>query len=76
MARVTPYQLNLMLHYYSSSEDYPWPAPILEDELETLCGLELLKRGPTGGAKYLGTEKLYCFIKHICNLPLPEWRMP
>ena len=72
---MSPYQIAILLHYYGCADDWPHPAPILEETLQGFIEDGLLVPNERGSTRLRGTEKLHCYIKHICNLPLPVWTM-
>jgi len=83
---MTPYELDILLHYYYSPIDHePRPGDnIYKGTMISFVSLGLLdenkddpleKRNNIDKVKYVKTERLQCFIDHICQLKLPEWTM-
>jgi len=80
---MTPYELHILLHYYSCAGDYTGRGePILEETLEHFVDIGMLRdrheaRGAIDAntARYEATDRLRCYARYICNLPLPEWSM-
>lgn len=78
---MTPFELDILLHYYSCAGDHPVVQnnpPIWSETREMFLKYGLLSIATEGTATYKRTERLTVYIDHICSLPLPvqEWRMP
>ena len=81
---MTPFELDILLHYYSIAEDHPvvnrkppiWPETrkaFLDEGL-----MELVPMGEVRWATYRLTERGQAYIKAILEVPLPvkKWVMP
>ena len=79
---MTPFELSILLHYYScrsEAEEVLRNPPILKETMDGLVDNQLLERiVPTDSAtaSFRLTERGFVFVEHVCALPLPMWRMP
>lgn len=78
---MTPFELDILLHYYACCDDHPVVRnnpPIWAETREMFLSLGLLSVCNEGSATYKQTERLVVFIEHICGIPLPvqKWVMP
>lgn len=77
---MTPYELNIVLHYYSRCED--WDGPSKGNELHRRTMDMLILNGviePNDGSqacwrgmKYTITERGIAFVEHLKETPLPK----
>jgi len=81
---MTPFELDILLHYYVSPAphrvEYDNP-PIWADTRSWFLREGLLEPADKldkekHGGSYCATERAKVLIEHICSLPLPVWRMP
>ena len=77
---MSPYQLGILLHYYTRADDYPdviSPPPIWRETIDGFKRDDLLKDSRNeADASYEITQRGRVFVEGLCNLPLPVWRMP
>lgn len=80
---LTPYKLHILLDIYCGTEigASKQPAPIYDETMSELeragyCRLLTQQEPRPVGIEYDCTMKLVTLIKHIMQLPEPEWRMP
>ena len=83
---MTPLHLEIILHYHSRVNDWrdgDFSAPVAITYLMDLVDMGLLFVNPDyevleNVVRFLPTERLHVFVKHLCKLPLPidEWRSP
>lgn len=79
---MTPFELDILLHYYSSASEHEAVlnnVPIWPETREWFLRSGLLEpHASDHGASYRTTEKARVFIEYIMSLPLPvqEWKMP
>ena len=66
---MTPYQLTLLLHYYSCADDPPGNEPIRAETLVEFIRKGLLTKSD-GNLK--PTNKLNCYVDAVLSVPLPE----
>lgn len=73
---MTPYEIGIMLHYYTSNTDYAGRGePILPDTLNWFEGEGLLSfEGGENGPRYKITDKGRFYCDGLTNLPLPTQR--
>lgn len=76
---MTPYELKILLHYHTSPSDYVGDGEIIkESTLQKFFDQGLLQLSTDIdhiAVKYKATDKLHCYIDHICGIPLPHWSM-
>jgi hypothetical protein len=74
---VTPFELDILLHYYVSGADHPSmsdPPPIWRDEIEYLYAEKLLEKGVDTAHRL--SDRGRVFLNYVMDLPLPQWQMP
>ena len=68
---MTPNDLEILIHFNCSGEPHPRrSAPAVKDSIKMLEMLNLIE-GRTDES-YNTTERGKCYMKLLCNLPLPE----
>lgn len=80
---MTPFEISIMLHYATSSNDFrdgDFSAPILPGTLQKLAAEELLEGscfGP-GDPHFHITPRGAAYVDHLCAMPLPvcKWVLP
>lgn len=77
---MTPFELDILLHYYCIAGDCRAcveNVPIWAETRDKFLDQHLLELGkhPRQETYQLG-DRGKVFIEHILSLPLPEWRMP
>jgi len=76
--RWTPYELGIILHYYTRPVDHDH-APIFDSTVERLIDIGLLKRTGISDPKYAITECGQAFVMMgLTRTPVPvqRWTMP
>ena len=79
---MTPFELDILLHYYTRIGDHPVVAanPLIWPETrEDFLREELLARTTEGSySAYVITDRARAYIKAVLALPLPvkQWVMP
>ena len=82
---MTPYELDILLHYYCMGDDHPelghasrmWNETremLMDNHLLRLATDAEKRSGAT--ATYRTTARANVWLEHILALPLPEYRMP
>lgn len=75
---MTPYEIELMLHFYCSQAAFPrYCAPIYHETMMGLLDRGLVKTFDTEGNATL-TDKGRAYIKLLCSMPIPVqgWSIP
>ena len=75
---MTPFELDILLHYYCRADDHPSmrnPPPIWAETIRDLYDAQLLT-GEGIVTIHKITERGRVLIAHMLSLPLPEWKMP
>jgi hypothetical protein len=77
---VTPYEINILLHYYSRAEDHPDISrnpPIWRPTMFSFAERGLICDG-THGVSYGLTDRGRAYIEALQRIPLPQqvWVMP
>lgn len=80
MSFFTVYELEIVLHYYACSGEFPH-SPIFERIAERLVGLGLITPTPpsSDGPKYAITEQGRAFVEiglMSTQIPVQKWIMP
>lgn len=79
---MTPLQIKMMLHYYTSADPYakddPWHA---SSDAVSLQRTMLVRDGLLGnacGTDWVVTDRGRAYVEALCNMPLPvkKWVMP
>ena len=83
---MTPLEIDILLHYYTTPVDYrdgDFSAPAVRKAVDEFVADGLLrptkqKSGGIGPLSYETTERAQVFLQALCALPLPElrWVMP
>lgn len=81
---LTPYEIEIVLHYYYSPEEHPECAgnsPAWRSSVDMLLAegvLQLRKEPSQYGATYESTERSRVYIEALKDVPLPvqKWVMP
>lgn len=73
---MTPYLLNIVMHYATCAGDYTVPAPILEVSIERLVSLQLLECRADDGRLHQITERGRKYFEMVLATPLPVWADP
>jgi hypothetical protein len=77
MNKFTPYELSILLHYYTRPDDWHcMDAPIWRVTVDRLISLGLLERtnfieDRNKSRSYKPTEKLFAHLEYLMSLPLP-----
>ncbi len=75
---MTPFELDILLHYYACCDDHPVVLnnpPIWWETRQWMLDEGLLVVANAISSYKIG-ERGKVLIDHITNLPLPVWRMP
>jgi len=68
----TPFQLEIIIHHHWSTADFPRSAaPKYEEEVGTLCGLDLLTPAKSG-CGYTTTRRGKAFMESLYNTQIPK----
>ena len=78
---MTPFELDILLHYYCRGDDHRVVSenpPIWKETRQMFLDENLLRqRSHTErDNSYAITERSKVLIEHILSLPLPKWTMP
>lgn len=72
---MTPLELSVCLHYYSSLEDMDWVissgAPIVDETMRGLTRIGLLTGPYNEGQRFRKTAKLSGFVAMLMQTPMP-----
>ena len=75
---MTPYEFDILLHYYGHANDHPQmsnPPPIWRGTIDCFLDEQLLQKDGNRKTYKLG-ERGKVLVEAALNLPLPEWKMP
>lgn len=78
---MTPYEIEILLHYHCSMGDYHGPSrgnPLYMETMDNFIQLGLLTENSKmeEGPDYSPTEKLHIYVEALQQVPLPVYRMP
>ena len=76
---MTPFELDILLHYYSCGGEHQFVEsnpPIWAETRNGFLENGLLELFDGDHQSYRTTARANCLIEHILNLPLPIWTMP
>jgi len=72
---MSPYQINILLHYHACADDYKDSAPILPSTIVEFMEMGLLEEHPDEYGRYKPTDKLHCYCEKLCSIEMPvqQW---
>lgn len=76
---MSPYEIELALHYYYSATDYEGRGePIKDQTLQAFVNDGLLSDSVTLTPRYRPTGRLLAYVEALCAVPMPvqKWVMP
>lgn len=77
---MSPYEIEVLLHYYYSSEDYPdMQTPPFKSTIDRFVEHGIIIPSNEGGIKFKSNrEVMDVWIETITSVPLPvqKWQMP
>jgi hypothetical protein len=70
---LTPLEIEILLHYYYSSKDYPnLDAPLVKEIMDNFCKAGILIEWTNRTPRfYKNDDALELYVKTICAIPLP-----
>lgn len=71
---MTPYEIDILLHYHCRAGDYPHDAPILRDTMECFMAQGLIAENPLAEARYEMTDRGHAYCQALQRVGLPESR--
>lgn len=78
---MTPYEIDVMLHYYTRVNDHECVAtnpPIWRPTIDDFLGLGLLELKASSDATYAITDRGKAYCEHLCAVQVPvcKWVQP
>lgn len=75
---VTPFQIEILFHYYTWADDSPavkLRPPILESTMQWFADQDLIMPSSVSDPLYLITDRGRAWCEHVCGLRLPDQKL-
>lgn len=76
---MVPYEIDILLHYYSRCEDHEdivRDPPVWRPTMLRFIEQGLIEHSPGDGVTYALTDRGKCYVEALQRVPLPVWSMP